>query len=815
MSDEAVLHVRSQSGQSWTFTPGTTVVAGRNRNADIILMDPECSRRQFEIAIRPNTTEIRPLSETVPTYCNDQPVMSIESLRTGSVIRAGQTRLEITLISNMPSQADALENGPAVMTQPVPIGPFGDGPQLALPNMHLTGDARIGREPECQVCLPHVLVSRNHARVEYTDGQPFLRDLKSTNGTFVDGKRVRRPVPLRPGSQIGIGPYRFSWNDKQLVETARPDERLIEARGLTRHVPGNRGGRMKVVLDDVSLVIRPHEFVCLLGPTGSGKSTLLSALNARSPADTGHVLINGSDLYEEFESLRQDMAVVPQHDILHDALTLDQALTYTAQLRLPADTSAPEIRQRIAELCVQTGLADARRTLLGKLSGGQRRRASLASELLADPGLLFLDEVTSGLDEATDRQMMHLFRTLADSGKTVVCVTHTLASVQDMCHLVVLLTVGGKLAFVGTPREALNYFQVDRLGLIYASLADPDKADDLQKRFKASPNYERYVTSRFISSEVQSGTASDVQIPQLFRRWLTKVRTQYPVLLSRYFRVLFASRKSTVGLLMQVLIVALVLWLVFGTLAAPVPGTGTHEQMARFTSECCHLVFVLGVSCFWFGCNNSAREIVKERLIYQRELMAGLCPASYYLSKSTLQLVVAACQSILLLCLVDQWCSLPGDTLAQASALACAAATGVAAGLLLSCVSTTQEAALTLVPLILIPQIILSGVFMPLEGIASWLGNCLVSNYHVYGMLRGTFTHDIDRALQNHPSISPPLERASGLLATFTQILIPAGLSTGILHFRDCIMACSRKSFRQAVRTHWLVRRWISRDETE
>ena len=212
----------------------------------------------------------------------------------------------------------------------------------------------------------------------------------------------------------------------------------------------------RVLLDDITLVIKPREFVCLLGPSGSGKSTLLKALSGRERVDAGSVLVNDQELGAHFDALKHDIAVVPQKDVLHESLRMDDALWYTAKLRLPPDTSADEVRQALADMLATVGLVGERRKPIRKLSGGQVKRASLANEILCKPSLVFLDEVTSGLDEQTDREVMKLFRSLADAGKTVVCVTHSLASVEQTCHLVVILTCGGKLAFVGKPAEASN-----------------------------------------------------------------------------------------------------------------------------------------------------------------------------------------------------------------------------------------------------------------------------------------------------------------------------------------------------------------------
>jgi ABC-type multidrug transport system ATPase subunit len=218
-------------------------------------------------------------------------------------------------------------------------------------------------------------------------------------------------------------------------------------------------------------------------------------LSGRNAPDKGRIHVNGEDLYENFAAIKQDIAVVPQKDILHDSLAIGAALRYTAELRLPPDTSGKEVSQSVSDILEVVGLTKRRGTLIRDLSGGQVKRASLANEILSKPSLLFLDEVTSGLDEQTDREMMELFRELAEGGKTVVCITHSLANVEATCHVVVILTEGGRLAFVGTPAEARSYFKIDRLGDVYRVLAKRDPAD-WQAAFKASPLYAHYVRDR-------------------------------------------------------------------------------------------------------------------------------------------------------------------------------------------------------------------------------------------------------------------------------------------------------------------------------
>ena len=308
---------------------------------------------------------------------------------------------------------------------------------------------------------------------------------------------------MRPRCSSGAtgstsGPTWFFLTARHWCRTAGANNVELVCRNVTRVVKDQTSGKPLTLLDDITLVIRPREFVCLLGPSGSGKSTLLSALSARVPADSGHVSINGEDLYASFDALKQDIAVVPQKDVLHDLLTVKKALHYTAQLRLPPDTSGMEVDAAISEMLSVVGLSGRQNTRIRYLSGGQIKRASLANEIISRPSLLFLDEVTSGLDEQTDREIMSLFRQLADGGKTVVCVTHSLANVERACNLLVVLTPGGKLAFVGSPAEALAYFGIDRLGEVYERLSEKS-AEEWKEAFRRNELFQKYVQSRLPS----------------------------------------------------------------------------------------------------------------------------------------------------------------------------------------------------------------------------------------------------------------------------------------------------------------------------
>jgi ABC-type multidrug transport system ATPase subunit len=251
-------------------------------------------------------------------------------------------------------------------------------------------------------------------------------------------------------------------------------------------------------------------FVTLLGPCGSGKSTLMDCLNGRRPATGGKVLANGEDFYRHFDNFRQSLGYVPQRDIVHTQLTVQRALYYTARLRLPVDTDPEEVQLRIESVLAQMELGPHRDTLVADLSGGQIKRVSLGAELLAEPSLLFIDEATSGLDAGTEARMMRLFRKLADEGRSVVCITHTLENVEQ-CHLVLVLA-RGKLVYYGPPGEAPRYFKVPRISEVYDRLGQRDLAD-WEREFARSSLYWEFVQGRLAAPDATRAFAAPPVTP--------------------------------------------------------------------------------------------------------------------------------------------------------------------------------------------------------------------------------------------------------------------------------------------------------------
>ena len=245
----------------------------------------------------------------------------------------------------------------------------------------------------------------------------------------------------------------------------------VVADNVTISVPDARDSRgRKTLLKDVNFQIKPGDFVCVLGPSGAGKSTLVRAILGERKITTGRLLVGGHDVFREADSLRGAIGYVPQRDVNPEALPVERALHYAAEVRLPAEASAAERQAAIDRVVTDVGLDSVRHETIGNLSGGEMKRASLAAEMLASPGLLVIDEATSSLDPATEARIMKLLAARAAAGTTVIVVTHHLDNVHRADKLLIL--GHGEVVWFGTRAEALSHFGVPRLTDVYVAIED-------------------------------------------------------------------------------------------------------------------------------------------------------------------------------------------------------------------------------------------------------------------------------------------------------------------------------------------------------
>ncbi|MFT7465455.1 MAG: ABC-type multidrug transport system ATPase subunit, partial [Pseudohongiellaceae bacterium] len=665
------------------------LVVGRGEHADYTLNSVNCSRRQFRIQHQGNSCSVEPLSQNVPTLHNGQPLQGLTPLVHGDRIEVETYRfvfLEHTMEAGLntmdPSNAPTLQDAPKALGGEVRLGPL----------------TVVGRGPKSGLLLPHPAISRSHAEIKERGDGYVLRDLGSQNGSYVNGTRLRGQHTLVVGDRIDIGPYTLSFTGHSLIESSRTGQLRVVGRNLTRRVNGAGGER--TILDNVSVVLEPGELTCLIGPSGSGKTTLMNALCARNPANDGDVRLNGVSLYAHFEVLKQGIALVPQHELLHENLTVFQAVEATARLRLPPDTERAEIHKLVEEALAQVELAPQAQTRVARLSGGQRKRASLANEIVCKPEVLFLDEVTSGLDESTDREIMKLFRELARSGTTVVCVTHTLANVNEFCHKLVVMAEGGALAFVGSPQETVDYFGVTRLADVYGALAERE-AGQWADAFATSKTFAARIAPHLDAIALGDSAPQAEQGLSALQRMAASWH-QLLILSGRYGRVTLADTRTQLIALAQAAVIAVIIGSVFHP--DNLEGLLPREQAQSKST----MLFLLGICAVWFGCNNAAKEIVKERPLYRRERDVNLSVWAYLASKLGVLWFLGALQVLVLATIVAASGELPtalGPTISQLLVAMC---TGTGLGLLISSSCSSEDQAAAVVPMAVLPQILLA-----------------------------------------------------------------------------------------------------------
>jgi ABC transport system ATP-binding/permease protein len=599
--------------------------------------------------------------------------------------------------------------------QVLPPGHLQHGVSVLPPQVAPGRSISIGRERGNDVVLDDPLVSRHHARLDPgAGGSPaVLHDLGSFNGTFVNGQRLQGSVQLAVGTEVTIGNQNFRWDGRELLASATEHGFTLYAENLTTVV-----GDGKRLIDNMSFQVKPSSLTAVIGPSGAGKSTLLGALTGLRPASQGRVIWQGHDLYTHYDQLRFQIGLVPQQDIQHPQLKVKQALRYAAQLRLPPDTTPAERDARVQAVAQQMQLTERLDNRIGtQLSGGQKKRVSIATELLTAPPLLFLDEPTSGLDPGLDVEVMRQLRSLADGGRVVMVVTHSVLAL-DVCDNVMVLAPGGRIAYFGPPAGVLAHFGVANYPEVFHLLESPD----LWQRIPAPP------------AAVGTQPAPAAPVPAPPRQ---SAGRQFSTLVARNLAVLVSDR-----LLLGML---LLLPLILGGLSRLVPG---DDGLSLDTSERCppgsetdggscltpagetvstifsvgepsQRLIVLLVAASLMGTALAIRELVGERSIFRREYAVGLSPGIYFFSKMVVLGTAAFLQG-----LVVTWIAtvgLPGadgaaGTFRVALAIASLSAVMVVVGLALSALIGSSEQAMPALVGVVMVQLVLSGALFEVHG---------------------------------------------------------------------------------------------------
>lgn len=752
---------------------------GRDPSADIQIDAAAAvvSRRHAEIRRQPDGTfMINDLGSFNGTLLNQQLISKVEPLHNGDQVQLG-TGGPILRFSDPANELSSVKATPSALTpiddrRKPDASPFSDADIGSRTIVYLAGSDRaspppvdasgaqlifqrnfdgkqklsVGRGPDNDIQLDGLLISKHHASFINTPQGVMVEEAGSTNGVYLNGGRVTSRQPVGSQDVVQIGPFvlRADVRTGIAVFDTRAKTR-IDAIGITEVVARTSGRGSKKLLDDVSLAIQANEFVGVLGPSGAGKSTLINALNGMRRTTNGRVLINNLELYQHIDSLKQSIGYVPQDDIIHRELTVYRTLYYVAQLRLSRDVPKSEIDQIIAEVLEVTGLTSRRDVLVSQLSGGQRKRVSIAVELITKPSVIFLDEPTSGLDPAAEERIMKLFRQIAESGRTVILTTHAMENVRLFDKVVLLM--GGKLIFYGTPEELLTFvgaanfvdlynkieepveLEIAKLGSLSAKVTKDEQrsyearrseiadgvAEGWRRRYEATEVYRQYVAQPLSQVQKEARTAA---APRRSRS-LTDALLQWVTLVRRYSEVLSSDKWNLLILFGQAPIIGLLTSLVVG-----------KNDPRDFP------FFILALVSIWFGTSVAVRELVKERAIFRRERMVNLRLLSYVGSKLWVLSIIVGLQTTLLFFTLKIFdfaglLSLPGLLfgLPQLLVLALTGIVGVALGLFVSAVVRTSEVATSMVPLILIPQILFAGLITVPTNVSRVIGAAMPATW--------------------------------------------------------------------------------------
>jgi ABC-type multidrug transport system ATPase subunit len=562
---------------------------------------------------------------------------------------------------------------------------------------------RIGRAPDNEVVVPDLSVSRYHAELRHNSrGGYEIADLGSHNGTYVNGQRITT-APVTEADIIGIGPATFHMVGQELQEFIDTGDVSLNVQELTVRISGG-----KVLLDRVNFPLGERCLLGVIGPSGAGKSTLLGALTGMQPAGEGSVLYDDRDLYKNYAELKHRIGLVPQQDIMHTQLTARRALRYAAELRFPRDTSARERNDRVDEVLEELGLTAHAQTRASSLSGGQRKRVSVALELLTKPSLLFLDEPTSGLDPGLDKSVMEMMAGLAHDGRTVIVVTHSVANL-DLCDRLLVLVPGGKIAFFGPPRDGLRHFGKPGWAEVFQAFeAEPGR--DWAGEFRRSPLYAQYITAGMNAAAPATGPRQIAPAPRA-RNHLSQLST----LVRRYLAVIASDK----GYLATLAIAPIALAVILRAASSSQGLVGGPRGNANAIT----VLDILAIGACFIGTLNAVREIIKEKSIYTRERAAGLSAGAYLWSKLLVLGVLSALQAVLMTVvgLVGRPVPAHGSLIPSSMgelvlAMAVLAIASMTIGLLISAVVRTSETTLVLLFISVMLQIVLTGGVIPIAG---------------------------------------------------------------------------------------------------
>lgn len=712
---QLIVQLAGQSPQVYDLA-ATTISVGRDSSNDIALDAPYISRTQFTLMRNISGYRLLPHPDAT-TYL----------VQRGDIVQEALTLKRGEFLRLAGSQPGEMATFVYTTLETAP-----DTPRSSLP-FPPESNISIGSAEACDLGTGNPLLDPQQATLARdAHGDITLTHTGDLGITTLNGTPVDDAAQVAPDATVRVGSLYITFSDAALhyedrsgtVVTARrgrelPDEvitqmvgsggALVEVRNLNKQVRPDLN-----LLDDLSLYIRPREFVVLVGLSGAGKSTLMDAIAGYRPATSGEVRVNGIDLYENFDALRNSIGFVPQKDIVHQDLTVYEALDYAARLRLPPETTGEERATRISGVLAELGLSEQRDVLVKSLSGGQLKRVSIGVELITSPPLFFLDEPTSGLDPGTETAMMHLLRNLADSGRTIILITHATKNIM-LADKVIFMVRGGRMAWFGPPDAALTYFDAQRsarerrdtpmdFDKIYPLLEQGASPQAWADRYRASNYYQQYVAQPL---QRPTPAPSQAKTPQTHPDSIGPLR-QFGVLVARNLRLLARDRFTLALLLLAAPLLALMDFIT-GTrdIYDPTSGDGLRVLVINTT---------IVINAMLVSALSQMREIIKDRDIYRRERLVNLRIGPYLLSKIAVAALLAIFQALAWTGIRYLAIDMPGGAdaaLAFYLTMFLTVLAGMMLGLFASAIAPTPDSVALLVAMLIVPQVLFNGALLP------------------------------------------------------------------------------------------------------
>lgn len=573
----------------------------------------------------------------------------------------------------------------------------------------------IGRAKQNDCCIDDVTVSKIHTRIHRKRDGYYLEDNDSLCGTLYNNQLLKSShQQLKERDVITISATTFVYVNECLYRICDRNGFSVDVQSVevVRKSFNNFRIKKKTTLHDTSLHINPGELVAIVGGSGAGKSTLMNVMAGYLKPTKGNVYVRGDNLYTNFNSFKKIIGYVPQQDIVYDELTVYEMLNYSAKLRLPADVDKKERNERVDKAINDVSLKDHKDKKIANLSGGQKKRVSIAVELLANPKLLFLDEPASGLDPATEEALIDTLKRLSDQGRTVILVTHSTLQLNK-CNKIAFMGNDGYLTYFGNVQAALKYFKTSNSN---------DVATDIIEVYNKIDSADKVKNILYNARKETLGVGKEEEKKRNIALKTDHMR-HLGILTSRYFSLIIHDKKR----LLQIFLIPVLV-----TCLVSMVANGEQFQYYEMTKS---LMFCLACLSAFVGLLNSIQEICKEKNQFRREYMTGLSLAGYVLSKVLVLSIFAILQAVCIVFIFGRIVGLPQKGIIISPFMEMSITTtftliaAITIGLFVSSVSQNPDKASGMAPVLLLPQIIFSGVIFSLSGVTEKISWFMISRW--------------------------------------------------------------------------------------